>query len=46
MNQIFKQLSKSRMILYLVLTPLSVWTSVASSLEATEVHTDSGVRTR
>lgn len=32
MNQIFKQLSKSRMILYLVLTPLSVWTSVASSL--------------
>ena len=32
MNQIFKQLSKPSILLYLILTPLSVWTSVASSL--------------
>lgn len=32
MNQIFKQLSKPSAVLYLLVTPLSVWTSVASSL--------------
>ena len=32
MDQIFKQLSKPSVVLYLLVTPLSVWTSVASSM--------------